>query len=291
MSDIPPVSLPLPELPNEVLLGIFHLADASTILNACCTSHYWRAKLNSYEFVSIIAESVEDGIFCIRYSSMGRKSYLLAWNPISRRSKIIQDPVCVFKPDMVYLYAFMYYPYTLDYAIMHVFKHSSESTTCTLAIYTSFTRDWHVVMTCPPYVQTIDATYVTLDGCIYWVTYSHKDVERTKPYIVCFSILSNTFQQIFVLEQALAHCYMLIIFNQKLCLAASDHDEKVFHISIWHVHVIEEDPTWTRLFMYNGIGSLFTPTMFVDEDIIEIKETHFETEGAYESHFSHFHIC
>ncbi|RYR29690.1 hypothetical protein Ahy_B01g054156 [Arachis hypogaea] len=234
---------------------------------------------------------VQNGIFCIRYSSMGWKSYLLAWNPVTRRSKIIQDYVYVYKPDMVYLYAFLYYPYTLHYAILHVFKHSSESTTFTLAIYTSFARDWRVVMTCPPYVQTIDAIYVTRDGCIYWVTYSDEDVERTNPYIVCFSILSNTFQRIFVPEQDLSHCYMLMILNQKLCLATSNHDEEVFHTYIWHVHVTEKDPTWTRLFMYNGIGSLFTPTMFVDEDIIEIKERHFEIEGADESHFSHFHIC
>ncbi|KAL4344980.1 hypothetical protein AHAS_Ahas11G0232600 [Arachis hypogaea] len=279
MSDIPPVSLPLAELPNEILLNIFPLADASTILNACWTSHNWRVKLSSCEFVSIIAE---------RYSSIGRKSYLLAWKPISRRPKIIQDPVYVYKLDMVYLYAFLYYPYTLHYAIVHVFKLSLKSTICTLAIYISFIRDWHMLMTCPPYVQTIDATYVTLDGCIYWVTYSDEDVERSNPYIECFFILSNTFQQIFIPEQALAHCCMLMILNQKLCLAASDHDEEVFHTSIWHVHVTEEDPTWTRLFMYNGIGSLFTSTIFVDDDLIEIKERHFETDGADESHFHTF---
>ncbi|RYQ96837.1 hypothetical protein Ahy_B08g092729 [Arachis hypogaea] len=318
MSDIFPLSIPLSDLPNEVMLDIFHLTDASTILNTRITSRYWRMKLNSYEFITRIAkrwkyhgclltlhfcypfsllnsldwvmrmdassgytisfhlpfllayEDIENGIFCIRYSSMGRKSYLLAWNPVSRRSKIIQDPIYVFKPKMLYKYALLYFSSALDYAILHVFKHSLESPACKLTIYTSFRRNWDVVLTCLSYVQTLDATYVTLDGSIYWLTCSPENVEKRSSYIV-FSILFNNFQHVFFSEKALGHCYMLMILNQKLCLASSDHDEEVFHTSIWYVDVTQKDLTWTMLFMYNGIGSLFTHTIFVDEDITQIK--------------------
>ncbi|KAL4371142.1 hypothetical protein AHAS_Ahas06G0136200 [Arachis hypogaea] len=43
MSDIPPHSIPLPELPNELLLDIFHQCNALTILNGRMTSRYWRS--------------------------------------------------------------------------------------------------------------------------------------------------------------------------------------------------------------------------------------------------------
>ncbi|XLT91316.1 hypothetical protein HN873_012991 [Arachis hypogaea] len=345
MSDVPPISIPLPELPDELMLDIFHRADASTILNARSTCRSWRVKLSSYDFQTTLAQrwkhhgcsllmhfcypsslmnsvdwvmrmdassgytmpfhfpflltyegwfhiiGVENGILCIRYSSMGKKSYLLSWNPVSRKSKIIQDPVYIFQPDLVYLYALVYFPSTLDYAILYIFKQTSESPSSSLSIYTSFRRNWNVIITCPPYVVTLDATYVTLGGSIYWLTCSVDDDERRSPYIVCFSLLSNTFQQIFIPRQALAHCYMLMLLNQKVCLASSTHDEEVFSTSIWHVAVTEEEPAWTRLFMYNGVAPLFTPAIFLDEDIIEIKERHFEEDGVDDSHVSHFHIC
>ncbi|KAL4314620.1 hypothetical protein AHAS_Ahas15G0103300 [Arachis hypogaea] len=311
MSDVPPVSIPLPDLPDEVMLDIFHRADASTILNARSTCRSWRVKLSSYDFVTTLAQrwkhhgcsllmhfcypsslmnsvdwvmrmdassgytmpfhfpflltyegwfhiiGVENGILCKRYSSMGKNSYLLSWNPL----------------DLVYLYALVYFPSTLDYAILYIFKQTSESPSSSLSIYTSFRRNWNMIITCPPYVVTLDATYVTLDGSIYWLTCSVDDDERRSPYI------------------ALAHCYMLMLLNQKVCLTSSTHDEEVFSTSIWHVTVTKEKPAWTRLFMYNGVAPLFTPAIFVDENIIEIKERHFEEDGVDDSHVSHFHIC
>ncbi|RYR18762.1 hypothetical protein Ahy_B03g063367 [Arachis hypogaea] len=205
MSDIFPASIPLLKLPNNILLDIFHPIDASTILKAHSTCSYWRAKLSSYDFMSRIhIIGIENGILGIRYSSMGKKSYLLYWNPVSQKSKILQDPVYIFQPDLVYLYAFVYFPYTMDYAILYIFKQISESPSCTLLIYTSFRRNWNVITTCPPYVVILDVVYVTLDGSIYWLTCSVEDVERRSLYIMYFSLLSNTFQQIFVPQQALA---------------------------------------------------------------------------------------
>ncbi|KAL4391619.1 hypothetical protein AHAS_Ahas03G0263200 [Arachis hypogaea] len=220
---------------------------------------------------------------------MGKKSYLLSWNLVSQKSKILQDLVYIFQSDLVYLYAFVYFPYTMDYTILYIFKQSLESPSYTLLIYTSFRRNWNVITTCPPYVVSLDAAYVTLDGSIYWLTCSVEDVERRSPYIICFSLLSNTFQQIFVPQQALAQFYMLMLLNQKVCLASFTHDKKVFNTSIWHT-ITEEEPAWTRLFMYNGVAPLFTPTIFVDEDIIQIKERHFEEDSVDDSHFSHLPI-
>ncbi|KAL4306248.1 hypothetical protein AHAS_Ahas16G0159300 [Arachis hypogaea] len=104
----------------------------------------------------------------------------------------IPDHVYIFEPEMAYSYAFSYYPYTFDYAIMYVFQHSDKTTACTLTMYTSTTRTSDVVLPCPSYVQRLDPTYVILDGVIYWLTRSFEDVEQRSPYIVCFSIfISN----------------------------------------------------------------------------------------------------
>ncbi|RYR39384.1 hypothetical protein Ahy_A09g044900 [Arachis hypogaea] len=136
---------------------------------------------------------VENGINCIRYSSMGNKSYLLTWNPIFRYSKIIYDPNKHYCEGCPFLYSFMYYPNMLDYALLHVYMKNSDSSTCVLTIYTRFRRNWNVIISCPEKARRLNPAYVSVNGVVYWVSVITNEDIIQPPYIVSFNIITYSF--------------------------------------------------------------------------------------------------
>ncbi|KAL4381572.1 hypothetical protein AHAS_Ahas04G0146900 [Arachis hypogaea] len=131
MSDIPPKRVILPDLPNEIMLGIFYRCDARMLLSVRSTCHYWRNKLNYYEFITEMGT---------RWKSNGC-SFLAGFGFSSR---------------------------SVNYSVVHIFKEKPESPSWTLTMSTNLVRDWNVSLTCLPYVDRLDLDYVSLDGVIYW---------------------------------------------------------------------------------------------------------------------------
>ncbi|KAL4276463.1 hypothetical protein AHAS_Ahas20G0209700 [Arachis hypogaea] len=110
---------------------------------------------------------VEMGVFCIRYSSLGRRSYLVIWNPLIQIPRVLDDPLQLSSCEGSFTYAFAHFSNSVHYSILHIFEDEPDSTAYTLSMYTSFTRNWHVRISCPLYVQRLDPSYVVANGVVY----------------------------------------------------------------------------------------------------------------------------
>ncbi|RYR35224.1 hypothetical protein Ahy_A10g050366 [Arachis hypogaea] len=224
---------------------------------------------------------VENGIVCIRYSSMGNKSYLLTWNPISRYSKIISDPNKHYCEGCVFLYSFLYYPNTLDYALLHVYMENPDSSTCVLTMYT---------IPCPENARRLNSAYVSVNGVVYWVSVITDEEDIQPPYIVSFNIITYSFDQISLPNEGLQGSHTLLVRSGHLCVAANIGDDYSYNSVIWELDQNSSSFNWTKLFSYSGIGPSYIPATIVDDDIIQIKERHLEVEDIHDFRFTHFHI-
>ncbi|KAL1321498.1 hypothetical protein AAHE18_14G131400 [Arachis hypogaea] len=238
------------------------------------TQHGW------FQFIG-----VEMGVFCIRYSSLERRSHLVIWNPLIQMPRVLDYPLQRSSSEGSFTYAFAHFPNSVHYAILHVFKDEPKSTAYTLSMYTSFTRNWHVRISCPSYVQRLDPSYVAASGVVYWLADREDD---DQPYIFSFSLMTLTFSQIYVPLKAMSHCGCLLVRDGCLCLASNNHTFYSYNSVIWQVSDTDEGVNWSQLFTYNGIGTLYVPTTMVNHDVIHVMERHLQLVGAQVIAYSQF---
>ncbi|MED6198804.1 hypothetical protein PIB30_069946, partial [Stylosanthes scabra] len=215
---------------------------------------------------------VENGIFCFRYCSARNTSYLLAWNPADNSTKLIPDPLGHYCNKCSFIYSFGYFPGSVHYGIVHLFKRKPRQKYWRVTMYFSLERDWVLTLTCPDYVQILDPNYVSVDGVMYWIKLRDADKNPTPLYIVSFSMLTYTFGQIFVPNEATTNYHTLLIHARKLCLAATNYDHETYSSTIWEISAVRETPSWTKLLTTNGYGHPYFPALFIDDDLIQVME-------------------
>ncbi|MED6218303.1 hypothetical protein PIB30_025535 [Stylosanthes scabra] len=203
MSDIAPRSFrvpQLPDLPDEVKLiplGCSIYAHFGFVRPNMGTSD-WVMKMdpltgeqNDFLLPFIVINrgwyrivGVDNGVFCVRYSSLGLSSHLLIWNPTTYSSRVIPDPPRHHCKDYSYLYSFAHFPNNVNYAVVHIFKQRPDTPSWRLAIYSSVERNWVVNMECPTFVRRLDPCYASLNGVLYWLHWNIKGTDTNPPYIV-----------------------------------------------------------------------------------------------------------
>ncbi|MED6191936.1 hypothetical protein PIB30_005415 [Stylosanthes scabra] len=233
---------------------------------------------------------VENGILCFRYCSAGDKSYLLAWNSADKSTKLIPDPPGHYCNKCSFLYTFGYFPGSVHYGIVHLFKRKPRQKFWQVTMYSSAERDWVLTLTCPEYVQNLDPNYVSVDGVIYWIRWRDEKNPGTPLYIVSFLMVTYTFGQIFLPDEAKANYHCLLTHAGKLCVGATDYDHETYTSTIWKISILEEKPTWTKLFTTSGYGHPYLPALFIDDDLIQVMERYFELEDAPHMKYSIFHM-
>ncbi|MED6214954.1 hypothetical protein PIB30_108434, partial [Stylosanthes scabra] len=107
---------------------------------------------------------IENGVFCIRYSEDGSPNRLAIWNPLTNRGHSFHDPLQQHCNDCAYLYAFAYFPNTLQYAVLHISNADEDADNLTLSMYTSFTRDWIFQLPCPGFATLLEPCCVSIKG-------------------------------------------------------------------------------------------------------------------------------
>ncbi|MED6218783.1 hypothetical protein PIB30_029865 [Stylosanthes scabra] len=269
MSDIPPKKLIIPYLPDEMCLEIFKRCDAKTLRNVKATSRYWRETLSSYEFVSEVSTF---------WKSKGDRSHLLVWNPAIGSTKMIPDPPRHFCTKCAFLYTFAYFPNSVNYGIVHLYKRQQCQKTWTLTLYSSAEKKWVVNVSCPEYGRSLDPNYASLDGVIYWMKWRDNDRDMSPIFIVSFSMLTHKFGQIFILAEATTNYHGLLIHGGKLCVGAINYDHKRYNCTIWEIDSIGETPNWSKLFTYDGYGHPYLPAMFIDGDVIQVLEKYYQVD-------------
>ncbi|MED6133075.1 hypothetical protein PIB30_024908 [Stylosanthes scabra] len=213
---------------------------------------------------------VDNGVFCVRYSSFGISSHLLVWNPTTYSSRVIPDPPRHYCKDCSYLYSFAHFPNSINYAVVHIFKQTPDSPCWKLAMYLSLERNWVVKMECPTFVRRLDPCYASLNGVLYWLHWNMEDIDSNPPYIICFCLTSPSFRQISLPARMRAHCHSLLIKDNKLCVNANDHTMQAYRSTFWQANNIHDQPTWSRLYSYNGYGTHYLPASIIDDEIIQV---------------------
>ncbi|MED6143442.1 hypothetical protein PIB30_006394 [Stylosanthes scabra] len=233
---------------------------------------------------------LENGIFCFHFCSVGHRSYLLAWNPAAGSTKLIPDPPKHYCTKCAFLYTFAYFPNSLHYGIVHLYKKKQRQKTWRLTMYSSAEQNWVVNMTCPDHVRTLDPNYVSLDGVIYWINWRDHDEDMIPTFIVSFSMLSHKFGQILLPAEVRANYHGLFIHHDKLCVGALNYDFETYSYNIWEISTLGEAPLLNKLFTYDGYGHPYLPAFLLDNDVIQVLEKYDQLEDAPYIKHSIFHI-
>ncbi|MED6117583.1 hypothetical protein PIB30_111327, partial [Stylosanthes scabra] len=176
---------------------------------------------------------IENGVFCIRYSEDGSPSRLAIWNPLTNRGHSFHDPLQRHCNDCAYLYAFAYFPNTLQYVVLHISNADEDADNLTLSMYTSFTRDWSFQLPCPGFATLLEPCCVSIKGVVYWLSSGGYEENQNPPYMVSFSIVDCTFEQIELPPGSVSHCQSLLVRHGQLCMAANNHDNETFRTDVW----------------------------------------------------------
>ncbi|MED6195903.1 hypothetical protein PIB30_042228 [Stylosanthes scabra] len=201
---------------------------------------------------------VDNGVFCMRYSCVGAMSHLVAWNPISHRRFVITDPIHGIADETSFLFAFLYYPETVNYAVVSIYLEIGDNPQTVFTLFDSSVRSWSLPLQCPPYVRLLDPAYVTVNGIVYWVTWSHGNETHIPPYIVSFSPLTTEFQQLPLPNEAIT--------------------------------VVSDEFVWNKLFEVGGNGPSFIPAVMVENDVIQVLERHVQVNDVEGAEFTHIHM-
>ncbi|MED6113387.1 hypothetical protein PIB30_070292 [Stylosanthes scabra] len=88
---------------------------------------------------------VENGIFLFRFCSTRDRSYLLVWNLAIGSTKMIPDAPRHYCTKCAFLYTFAYFPNSVNYGIVHLYKRDQCQKTWTLTLYSSAEQNWVVM--------------------------------------------------------------------------------------------------------------------------------------------------
>ncbi|MED6199313.1 hypothetical protein PIB30_074812 [Stylosanthes scabra] len=195
---------------------------------------------------------IENGVFCIRYFEDRSPSRLASWNPLTNRGQSFHDPLQQHCNGCAYLYAFAYFPDSVQYILLHI-SNTDENT-----------------------------------RIVYCLSFGGYQEDENPPYIVSFSIVDCTFDQIELPLGAVSHCQSLLVHHGELCMAANDHDKETFGTDGWQFN--QGDRSWTYMYWYTGQGPSYRPYLIVHEDKIQIMERHMGVFGVHHINLTHFDI-
>ncbi|MED6191937.1 hypothetical protein PIB30_005416 [Stylosanthes scabra] len=186
-------------------------------------------------------------------------------------TKLIHDPPRHYCTKCAFLYTFAYFPNSVNYGIVHLYKRKLQQKTWTLTLYLSVEQNWVLNVSCPEYVRTLDPNYVSLDGVMYWMNWRENGRDMS-PTFISFSMFTFKFGQIFIPPEAAANYHGLLINGGKLCLGAVNYDHEKYSCTMWEIGSLDETPTWNKLLTYDGYGHPYLPALFIDGDIIQLED-------------------
>ncbi|MED6146186.1 hypothetical protein PIB30_032224 [Stylosanthes scabra] len=233
---------------------------------------------------------VDNGLFYVRYCEDGGESVITIWNPATGQRVEMEDPLQHHCPDCQYQYALVFFPASDEYAVLHISKEHDDSGPPTLKMYASFRRNWDVQVACPQFVRRLNPSCVAIEGVVYWITYGGYEGDEEPPYIVSFSCLDCTFEQIFLPIEAASHCQELLVRQGRLCLDVNNHNEETFRTDMWQLNEVHGNRSWSWLYMFEGVGPTYRPFLILEEDEIQIMERHMGVFGLEYINITHFHI-
>ncbi|XLR08922.1 hypothetical protein HN51_045464 [Arachis hypogaea] len=216
-----------------------------------------------------------NGNVCMRFSSTGKAPQILIWNPAANTLRSIRDPTQHFCTMCTFTYAFLYYPGSSKYAIVHIFKRNLGDQDSWLTMFCAESSDWQYVIPCPKYVKNLDQNCVTSDGVAFWLSWSMHD--STYPsYIVSFSIANKSFFTIPIPHHIVSHDHRLLIYQDSLCMVSNRDTRDGYEINMFRILKNGIHYAWEKIFTFTGIGSLENPVLIHEEELILLKKTHRE---------------
>ncbi|MED6210653.1 hypothetical protein PIB30_066212 [Stylosanthes scabra] len=174
MSGLLPGGSQMPFLPDEVMIDIFNRLDAAAILACRSTCRHWRQMLTSYEFIVEVAKQwLARGSYLFVHFGFSLTEELsvdwmmkmdsitgemvaqvrLQWNPATGQRLQLDDPLQHHCTECPYHYALVYYPASVEYAVLHISKEHEDNALPILKMYTSFQRNWDFEVPCLAFVR------------------------------------------------------------------------------------------------------------------------------------------
>ncbi|MED6176865.1 hypothetical protein PIB30_092405 [Stylosanthes scabra] len=301
MSDIPPKTLIIPYIPDEICHEIFKRCDPKTLRNVRATSRYWRQTLSSYEFVSeVSAPWKSKGCSLISHFGFNNtlnssNDWVMNMDPVYGEGIKLQLPILtpgkgwfriIGVENGIFLFRFCSTGHTSYLLAWNPAIGSTKlipdpprhycSKCAFLYTFAYFpNNNWVVNVSCPEYVRTLDPDYVSLDGVMYWMNWRENDRDMSPTFIVSFSMLTFEIRQIFIPTEATANYHGLLINGGKLYLGAVNYDHERYSCTMWEIDSVNETPSWNKLLTYDGYGHPYLPALFIDGDVIQVLEKYY----------------
>ncbi|RYR03790.1 hypothetical protein Ahy_B06g083108 isoform A [Arachis hypogaea] len=154
--------------------------------------------------------STDNGCMAIRYSCISHPSNLIVLNLNTDQVTQIPNPTQHHCCICTSTYAILYFPDSVGYVWINIYKKKIFDSQSWLTSYSSMTSRWVSSFSCPPYVQGLDSRYVVNHGIVYWLNWNNH-AQISPQCIVHFSIFTNKFGFILILVEARAMIQRLLI--------------------------------------------------------------------------------
>ncbi|RYR16211.1 hypothetical protein S83_048876 [Arachis hypogaea] len=226
--------------------------------------------INQYGFYALIGS--DHGNVCLRISMGGLNSRLLIWNPLTRKRRYATDEASKHSGHAVSLYAFGFLHDTVEYRILHAYKKFYTQRTLSWSLYTSFERDWTHVGTFESSVQKLGPKYVVNKGIFYWIGWGGPNLMEAAA-IVIFNLRQRMFHEAKIPTQVKSDYHSLTHFNDGVGFVSYHNVGYTRQVLVWQLkNDWDTNLDWEKMIRVSGFGIPYTPTLFVDKDILSVLE-------------------
>ncbi|XLS49006.1 hypothetical protein HN51_023364 [Arachis hypogaea] len=221
----------------------------------------------------------DNGCMAIRYLCISHPSNLIVWNPNTDQVTRIPDPMQHHCCICASTYAFLYFPDSVGYVWINIYKKKILDSQSWLTSYSSVTGHWDSNFPCPPYVQGVDSRYVVNHGIVYWLNWNNH--AQTSPQcIVHFSNFTNQFGFILIPMEARAMIQRLLICEGCLYYAAVHAKSDSYRWLIWKIEEGNQGYSWELSSQFGGHGSAESPEYLTHDYLVTVKDTSQPTRGT-----------
>ncbi|XP_057723788.1 F-box/kelch-repeat protein At3g23880-like [Arachis stenosperma] len=227
-------------------------------------------QINHFGYYSLVGD--DHGNLCIRLSYGGLNSRIIIWNPLTRDIRYISDEASKHCCHAVSLYAFGYLQDQTEYRIVHVYKRHYAEKNMKWTLFNSIQRDWVHSGTFQSNVHKLGPKPIVQEGVVSWIGW--EGVNNSDPAaIITFSLQQRKFSEDIVPEDVKASYHALIQINDNVGFMSYKNLCFTRQVSVWGLKRSANDKhIWEKMVKVTGLGMPYSPTLFVDKDVITLME-------------------
>ncbi|XLR03190.1 hypothetical protein HN51_058023 [Arachis hypogaea] len=171
----------------------------------------------------------ELGNVCLTFTDGCRKNMVLIWNLLTSSVRHLPQPRIFKAHTCISIFAFTYYPSTMEYCVMHVFKKKIDDKNIWYTLWNSKYQQWEPKRVANGDTTNISPDYVSKSGLIFWINFGGLTLDKPQSVLI-FSITNYNWCLSRIPNKAKSDCNALVLLKDQICYIS--YPANIDHYSI-----------------------------------------------------------